>query len=137
MKRELEIRKINVPGLSRYKISEEGNITIAATGSAIPKAKDGNGQEYVFLSFQGRHRKRYSVQKLVQETFPHLRKPYEYLNQNVGMQKVGEFSPNEDEYGSRDGRYIKEIKEQMKLMGKITEYEKDPDPDQDEDANLE
>jgi len=135
MKRELEIRKINVPGLSRYKISEDGNISIAATGSAIPKAKDGNGDEYVFLSFKGRQRKRYSVRKLIQETFPHLRKPYEHLNQNTGLQKVGQFSMNEDEYGSRDGRYIREIKEQMKLVGKITEYE--IDPDQDEDANLE
>jgi len=135
MKESPQKRIINVKGLERYAITETGNITIAKTGTIMPKCKDTQGKECVFLSFMGRTRKQYLVEDLLQRTYKELYQPYDHLKRNIGLQKVGEFSMEEDDYGSEDGRYMKEIKDQLKLMRRIDRNESDFE--QDEGANLE
>lgn len=114
MTQEVRWKKIELPGVDRYEISETGVIRNIKTGKRKKIYTDAGGFRDVLLHTSGRSRK-YDVDVLLQKTFG-----IQILNKiehKETYKHPEEYSRNEDDYGlGFQSIHWKELKEQIKKV---------------------
>jgi len=114
---------IKIHGLSRYKISETGEVRIVATNKVVPSYYDAGIGKSIFLIKYGL-RKKFLISTLLSQTF-NIDENSDSIPDVDILPKIEVFSISEDDYGLDENKmYWEEIREQAKRATAIKNADK-------------